>query len=439
MVGYTGSRVLDQEAHVRKIAAILFASLFLPLAAFSLSEVEAIHADRLPQETAVLSALDDAKQLEPYCYSYTPDWKYSITKAEVVARLGKDLSTLNLVLKDHPDNTELLLLTGLVARFAYNLDAPGSYETALNALGQAQKLAPSDIRAPWFHATLLCQTAKPTTGAERMLDIENSHAWDQLPAAFWDDYMECATVANMPAHFLRALDHSEKLHAPSLEARDVIADATRKRYDAFDPTKVYDPKEVWQGANSGDNTEFTSTTCGVRLRAHSDWTISRLEVTKGSCVALFRTGPYKATVNDRTPNILLLVQQPKENETLQEFSKKFMTDGTFEPDALLRCPAASCIAMKAVQPDMYKKDGDGHGRIVIFESNQPKFPGLIFETPLTLPKSGDNNGVQAYHPGQIQQRIPGKLYYLVLLDTAASIEEPAMKDFDFFLANLTVE
>jgi hypothetical protein len=56
-----------------------------------------------------------------------------------------------------------------------------------------------------------------------------------------------------------------------------------------------------------------------------------------------------------------------------------------------------------------------------------------------LPKSGDNNGVQAYHPGQIQQRIPGKLYYLVLLDTAASIEEPAMKDFDFFLANLTVE
>jgi hypothetical protein len=35
--------------------------------------------------------------------------------------------------------------------------------------------------------------------------------------------------------------------------------------------------------------------------------------------------------------------------------------------------------------------------------------------------------------------MPGKLYYLVMLDTAASIEEPAMKDFDFFLENLTVE
>jgi hypothetical protein len=251
---------------VRKIAALLFASLFVPLAAFALSEVEAIHADRLPQETAILAALDDVKQLEPYCYSYTPDWKYSIAKEEVSTRLDKDLGFLTIALKSHPDNAELLLLTGLVARFEYNLDAPGSYETALNVLGQAQKLAPSDIRAPWFQATLLCQTAKPTTGAERMLDIEKGHAWDQLPAAFWDDYMACATVTNMPAHLLRAADHQEKLHAASLETRTVVTEATRKRYDAFDQTKVYDPKKVWAGTSSGDNTEFTSTTLYVAFR-----------------------------------------------------------------------------------------------------------------------------------------------------------------------------
>jgi hypothetical protein len=47
--------------------------------------------------------------------------------------------------------------------------------------------------------------------------------------------------------------------------------------------------------------------------------------------------------------------------------------------------------------------------------------------------------VKYYRPSQTKQRIPGKLYYLILLDTAASIEEPAMIDFDFFLENLTVE
>jgi hypothetical protein len=185
--------------------------------------------------------------------------------------------------------------------------------------------------------------------------------------------------------------------------------------------------------------DFQQRICGVRLRARGDWNVDRLEVTKGSCVALFRTGPYKATVNDRTPNVLLLVQQPKENETLQEFSKKFLKDGTFEPFTPARCPAATCIAMKGEQPGMYKVDGDGHGRIVIFERDQPEFPGLIFEYPGQLPNAKVKEGMNYYDLGQIQQRIPGKLYYVVLLDTAASIEEPAMKDFDFFLANLTVE
>ena len=76
---------------------------------------------------------------------------------------------------------------------------------------------------------------------------------------------------------------------------------------------------------------------------------------------------------------------------------------------------------------------------MVFERDQPESPGLIFEAPLEIPKSEGGEGVKYYRPSQIQQRIPGKLYYLVMLDTAASIEGPAMKDFDFFLDNLTME
>ena len=48
-------------------------------------------------------------------------------------------------------------------------------------------------------------------------------------------------------------------------------------------------------------------------------------------------------------------------------------------------------------------------------------------------------GLQFYRPSQTQERMPGKLDYLAMLDTAASIEAPAMKDFDFFLQHLTAE
>jgi hypothetical protein len=423
---------------VRKIAVLLFASLLFCLAPLSRADVAAIHADRLPQEVTVLAALDDARELEPYSHSWTQPWRFPVAKEETATRLGKDLGFLAIALKSHPDNAELLLLTGLVASYAYNLDVDGSHEAALSALERARKLAPSDVRAQWFHATALCQTAQPKDGADEFLSIESSHAWEQLPAGYWNDFIECAAVTNIPAHLLRAVDHIEKLHAPPSEIRAVATEATRKRYEVFDPKKHYEPKELWHAEKIGENSEFTSTTCGVRLRTHGNWEINNLGLNGRGCVANFSTGPYKATTRDLSPSILVLVKQADENETLLDFAKKYARGlfGMFKPS---RCPASECIALWGVQSGMYKKDGDGRGRIVVFERDQPEFPGLIFETPEGPPLSNGQESAQVFHPNQLQQRIPGKLYYLVLLDTASSIEEPAMEDFGFFLENLTVE
>jgi hypothetical protein len=155
-------------------------------------------------------------------------------------------------------------------------------------------------------------------------------------------------------------------------------------------------------------------------------------------MAQFNTGSYKAVVDYLRPGVLLLIQRPKQDETLHEYSKKFLSGGTFEADQLLHCPVANCISLKGLQPGMYKGDGDGHGRLVMFERDQPEFPGLALESPVGPSGPGDKF-VAYYRPNQIQQRMPGKLFYVVLLDTAASIEEPALKDFDFFLQSLFVD
>jgi len=103
--------------------------------------------------------------------------------------------------------------TSIVAPKTYIGAGEIPYDITLKALDQAQKQAPSDVRAPWFRASLLCQTPPPKAGADEFLSIEASHAWEQLSAAFWDDYIACASVTSMPAHTLRAADHLEKLHA----------------------------------------------------------------------------------------------------------------------------------------------------------------------------------------------------------------------------------
>jgi hypothetical protein len=425
---------------MRKAGFCVLVCTFVSSTALARADIAAIHASALPQETAVLAVLDDVKQIEPFSQAWASNWQYSIPKDEVATRLGKDLGFLTLALKNHPENLELALLTGLVARYAYNLDIDGSFDAAMSALGQAAKLAPEDLRAPWFRAALECQTRELAAGAKEFLAIEVGHTWDSLPIAFWHDYVNCATIDNLPEHALRAIDRLKRLHAGEAAGFSTAVDINRKRIVPYDPKKDYQPKDVWEGENVGDVTVFTSTLCGVRLHARGDWEVDRVSFDNGTCVANFCTGPYKATTSSLRPCILLLARPPKEGESLLDFSKLFLKDALFLPDDLLMCPVSDCVAMKGIQRGMYKKNGDGHGRVLTFERDQPKFPGLVFESPLELPKpDGSGGGPKYYRPSQTQERIPGKLYYLVLLDTAASIEEPAMKDFGFFLQNLTVE
>ncbi len=403
------------------------------------ADLAAIQASALPQDASVLSALSDAKQLEPYSAAWSATWNFPVPKDQVASNLGKDLSALTQAVKANPGNAELQLLTGLVARYAYNVDVSGSFDTATSALAQAEKLAPADFRAPWFLSTLQCQSNGMTVGAQGFLSIESGHAWNSLPAAFWEDYVSCILTANMPEHALRAVDYLKQMNTGNPQNLASLANLAQQRLIPFDPTKAYQPQDVWASGGAGQDAVFTSTMCGVRLHAQSTWAVNQMAWSNGSCVAYYGTGPYKAVTTILHPSILVMVQQPQQNQTLQDYSKKFLTNGTFTPDPTLKCPAQNCIALKGDQPGEYKADGDGHPRIIFVERDQPQYPGLVFETPAQLPQSNGSSGAQVYRPTPTQLRIPGSLYYVVLLDTASSIEDPAMQDFDFFLQNLTLE
>jgi len=417
--------------------ACLFCLVFLARPAFA--GVVAIHANALPQETPVLAAYDDAQRFEPYASSWTSDWHYPVSREEVATRLNADLGFLALAEKNHPGNEDLLLLTSLIAHYAYNVDVHGSFDTAMRALTEAQKLVPTDLRPLWFRASLDCQTGQPAPGFEQFLSIESGHAWDSLPVGFWDDYLECALINGMPAHALRAADHLDALHAPPSRRRASLVQTARSVFAPFDPGKAYPAQDAWSGGKQGSDVTFTSTTCGLQIRAHGDWIVNDLALKKGACLAYFATGPYKAAVGRMEPSILVIAQRPPNNETLEQFAASFATKGTFQRFTPSRCPASSCIGLTGVQPGLYGKDGDGHEQLIVFERDEPRFPGLIFEAPADASKGDAPGGTIFLRPDQVPGRIPGKIYYLVALDTSSSIEEPAVKDFGFFLANLTVE
>ena len=417
--------------------ALLLCLVFLAPRAFA--GVAAIHASALPQETFVLAAFDDAQRFEPYASSWTSDWHYPVRREEVATRLTADMGFLSVAVKTHPENEDLLLLAALVAHYAYNVDVNGSFDAAMRILGEAQALFPSDVRPSWFRASLVCQTGDSASGFEQFLSIESSHPWNRLPVGFWDDYLECAMINGMPAHALRAADHLDAMHAPPSQRRAYLVQTARNIFAPFDPAKAYPPKDAWAGGKLGGDVTFTSTTCGLQIRAHGNWIVNDLALNKGACLAYFATGPYPAAAGRMEPSILVVAQRPPNNETLQQFAESFATKGTFHSFTPASCPASNCIGLMGDRPGLYGKQGDGREQIVVFERDEPQFPGLIFEAPQDSPKSSASDAAVILRPDQIPARMPGKLYYLVALDTSSSIEGPADKDFGFFLANLTVE
>jgi hypothetical protein len=434
--------VTDREAPLRKITVLLLASFLSFAAPYVLADVAAIHSDKLPQETAILAALDDVRQLEPFCLYWTAPalWQFDIPRQQVADRLSKDIGFLVSAAKVHPDNAELALLAGLVANYAHNLEVQNAYDTATGMLETAAKLAPGDLRAGWLQSTLHCQSTEIEEGAKGFLALEAAGARDRLPPAFWDDYMECALLSGMPEHVLRAASYLEKGNVRKSNRGKTYIEIARQRIEPFDPNKDYDPSAVWLGPEPAGNLEvLTGESFGARIKVHADWEKEGFQLKGDKGTSLFCPGPYAATKGTLRPCILLLVKQGKPGQTLEEFAASFGRDGTFVPYTPVRCPAEKCIAEKGIQPEMYHENGDGHGRIIFFEREQPEFPGLIFESPSSLPHQEGKTGPETFSFAPAQQRMPGKLFYLVLLDTAASIEEPAMKDFDFFLENLTVE
>lgn len=419
------------------LAAVLLLAATLPARA----DLAAIHRDKLPQTASVLSALDDATELEPYTDHWSSTWDYPVTKPAAAARLGTDLSVLRTAVKKSPENEELLLLTALVAHYAYNVDAGNAedtYRTVRESIVAAAALNPSDIRPNWFRANFLCQTDDPVPGAATFLSIEAAHPWRDLPAAFWDNYLACALITQMPAHALRAVDHLKALNAAPSGLRDDYASMARKRFDPVDLSKTYDDRQAWYAVPTGSEVEVTSTACGLRFRVKGDWKIERVDLQKGVCTAVFGTGPYSAPKGPLSPEILVIVRQPDGQETITDFLHRFTIKGTFSPMVISTCPAAACLAMKGLQPGGYGKDGDSLPRLVLFAANDPPFPGLAFETPQG-PPTASKNGVHYYRPDQTLERMPGTLYYLVGLDTASSIGPQAAADFDWFLQHVQAE
>jgi hypothetical protein len=178
---------------------------------------------------------------------------------------------------------------------------------------------------------------------------------------------------------------------------------------------------------------------GMEFSMPGNWNVRFSRATNGAVTAVVEAGPYPGKTGQVFPNLLVIARPPKPGEGLADFLNAAQTNGlgskSANPPA---CPAKECLAVEGALPGAYKKEGDGLVTVVVFKREEPSYPGLTFEEPENLPKT-EGNGTHYFVADERIGRLPGTLYYLVMLDTAASVKASAQHAYSDFLKSLRVE
>jgi hypothetical protein len=422
---------------LKRCLSYAFGALLL-VSAPAVAGLKDIRTENLPHDPGVQKAYDGTLLIEEMVRDWNEKWPYETPKDEVVSSLRASLAALQKASEAAPDNEELLLLIGLVAQYAYNVDIEGSHELTTHSLEKARKLAPEDIRPEWFLAKLQCHTLSTKEGMESFLTVERRLPWERLPVSFWDDYLFCNAVTNMPAHGLRAADHIKRLNAPPSPYRDALVDISRKRLRTPDLKATYSSAEAWRVTTVDSKPVFTSFLCGFSFSSPGEWRLDLPDVQKGQCSIQIEIGPYASQAGNVTPNILVLVRQAKPGETLEDFQMALLRNTSLKPAKTPFCSSQECLTSEAVEPGLYREAGDGHVIVTVFRREAPAFPGIPFEELMALPSIEKDKTTYLRSPERLT-RLEGTLYYLVLLDSASSVLEKAKSEYAEFLKGFTAE
>jgi hypothetical protein len=415
------------------LSAFVGATLLAVVAPLSAATLADIHREKLPQDVAVQGALDSILPLEELVDHWSGTWNASIPKDQAQTTLNLGLSTLQRSAKEDPKNEELELTIALLAHYAYNVDVDGVESQFDHALDTARSLAPADYRPAWFQAYHQCQDMQAIEGMKSLEAIETTMPWQQFPIEFWDDYIACSIVTNVPSHGLRAYDRMKQIYPTEAFKRDNYRDILLGRSVASNVANHYTNKQVWMVDSTKTSSAFTSFACGMSFSVRPEAPIQLADIDNGVCGGFTNIGPYGKEDKSNEPSIFYVSRPPKDGETLEDFKDKFTVDSELKDATPAVCPVEHCLALE-----------NAHGKniyaqMIMFERDYPEYPGLILERPY-LPAPDDSaKGFVYYHPDERVTRFSGKRYFMVGVTSPTGSQDKAKADYVVFVKALLTE
>ncbi len=404
------------------------------------ANVNFIDISKISNDTKFVAAFNWVKVNSHYYDHWTNTWTYDKPKADCIKQLKEHYTTFSTL---PTKNSEVLLLLGDIAHYLYNLDdtvfnTTEYNEKAINNYTSAIKESPKDYRGYWFIGYHYALSNVPTSAIDNFMKAEKMLPQKQ-PADFWNDYAWATAVTNMPSHCIFAMDKVKNISGKEGSFQQQLGETIYKRITPVDKNQSYDKKDIWT-AEEGEKITFVSRPLGVKILVDSTWDLQVYDYQKNQ--AAFIMNP--STIANKKGKeihytIAILIKTANDNDKLSDYISNFVSKYSDKKQISFSDKYDKIIAYEIHDKTMYQDIGGGHLYMIGVERTEPKYPGLLLENPVSLPK-GNSTEVTYYRPTESQDRFEGKIFYAIMLDSCEDINEQSLAIFKtLFNSQLIIE
>jgi hypothetical protein len=416
-----------------KNLVVFLTSIVITTCAFG--NVSFIDISKISNESKYISAFNFIKDNKYYYEAWTNNWNFDKPKEELIKKLRDHYSLFSSIAIK---NEELYLLLGDISHYLYNLDDTAFYSLAVNNYDSAIINNPKDYRAYWFLSYHYALSNVPA-GAIESLFIAEKLLPAQEPADFWNDYAWVTNLTNMPSHCLFAMNKTRTILGKPGSFETQVGETVHKRIIPVDKNNSYKKEDIWT-TSAGEKASFTCRPLGIKIQVDSSWGLSVYDYANDQDVFLINPPAIK-NQNGKAIHytVALIMKVANDKDKLDDYIARFVAKYASKKKVSFSDKYEKMIAYEIRDKNMYKDIGGGHLYMLGIERDQPKFPGMLLESPAILPDNGDGQ-VKYYLASSIKDRFKGKIFYAILLDTCEDIHDQSLAIFKtFFNEQLIIE
>ena len=417
-----------------KSACIYFGLLLFSIQ-FAFGNINYIDLKKIENGEKYRSYFSYVKDNQPFYDHWSPEWKYDQKKEDLIAKLKEAYEVFESI---PGKNAELLLLTGDIAHYLYNLDESSRYQPAIDHYLAAMSMNPDDYRAYWFLANHYALSDHAVKGAEMFLKAENTLPTVK-PADFWEEYGRSMAFANMPSHAIYSMDKARSILGREGNTGNLMGQGILKQLGEPNRNLNYKREEIWY-ASKGEKVAFISRILGIKLLIDSTWHVSPFNYSNHNCGFSIEPPLLKDKRGKETGfTIAVIMKTVNDSDKLEDYINS--ATGKYQDKTRIHFSDKynNLIAYEIKDKNTYRNLGGAHLYSIGIERISPEYPGLLLENPVALP-SMEAGKLNYFTATGGKTRFKEKIFYNILLDTCEDIHDQSFAIFkSFFEQQLVIE